>query len=147
MTDKTAEQLIAEHNQIEDWLKGETKRFNKFMAPHKARLEEIGNKLLALSNEQKWESIRTDAGTAYRSTLMNSSIDAEKPYSNKDGVIVFGREAVLDFCLENWSDYGSDMLMVQAQKDAIKRYMEEHSGEPPPGIKVGFFTRINIRRS
>jgi len=25
--------------------------------------------------------------------------------------------------------------------------MEENAGKPPPGIKIGFFTRVNIRRS
>ena len=151
--DKTAEQLIAEHNKLDDWFKAETKRFAEFMAPHKQRLEDIGNQLLALSNLQKWDSIRTEEGTAYRSTLLNISVSPDgPPYTSNgpDGVLkgqVVGREALLDFALDHWDDIGNDLLLISAQKDAVKRYMEAHDGQPPPGIKTGFFTRINIRRS
>jgi hypothetical protein len=150
---KTAEQLIAEHNKLDEWLKAETKRFAEFMAPHKQRLEDIGNQLLALSNLQKWDSIKTEEGTAYRSTLLNVQVSPEGlPYTSNgpDGVLkgqVVGREALLDFALDHWDDIGNDLLLISAQKDAVKRYMEAHDGQPPPGIKTGFFTRINIRRS
>ena len=146
--DQTAEQLIAEHNKLDDWLKAETKRFGEFLKPHKERLESIGNQLLALSNTQKWDSIKTDAGTAYRSTLLNVSVSPDGgPYKNSEGNIVIGREALLDFALDHWDDIGNDLLLVSAQKDSVKRYMEANEGRPPPGVTVAWWTRINIRRS
>ena len=145
--DQTAEQLIAEHNKLDDWLKAETKRFGEFLKPHKERLESIGNQLLALSNTQKWDSIKTDAGTAYRSTLLNVSVSPDGlPYERGEGKSI-GREALLDFALDHWDDIGNDLLLVSAQKDAVKKYMEANEGKPPPGIVTGWFTRINIRRS
>lgn len=142
------EELIAAHHKIDDWIKAQTKAFAEHVKPHKARLEEIENQLLALSNAQKCNSFKTDAGTAYRSTLMNLSISPEgSSYTNSDGNVVIGREALLDFALENWNEIGNDLLLISAQKDAVKRYMEDHAGAPPPGIKVGFFTRINVNRS
>jgi hypothetical protein len=145
--DLTAEQLIAEHNKLDEWIKGEAKRFGEFLKPHKDRLEAIGNQLLALSNTQKWDSIRTDAGTAYRSTLLNISVSPEGlPYETDKGASV-GREALLDFALDHWDDIGNDLLLISAQKDAVKKYMEDHEGKPPPGIKTSWFTRINIRKS
>lgn len=143
----TAEQLITEHNKLEEHIKAETKRFADFMKPHKDRLEAIGNELLALSNLQKWDSIKTDAGTAYRSTLLNVSVSPDGlPYTvnSQDHV---GREALLDFALDHWDDVGNDLLLVSAQKDAVRKYMEANEGKPPPGVKVGWFTRINIRKS
>lgn len=143
----TAEQLIAEHNKLEEHVKAETKRFSDFMKPHKDRLEEIGNQLLALSNTQKWDSIRTDAGTAYRSTLLNVSVSPDGlPYETDKGASV-GREALLDFALDHWDDIGNDLLLVSPQKDSVKRYMEANEGKPPPGVKTSWFTRINIRKS
>ena len=143
----TAEQLIAEHNKLEEHVKAETKRFSDFMKPHKDRLKEIGNQLLALSNTQKWDSIRTDAGTAYRSTLLNVSVSPDGlPYETERGASV-GREALLDFALDHWDDIGNDLLLVSPQKDAVKKFMEANDGKPPPGCKVGWFTRINIRKS
>ena len=145
--DQTAEQLIAAHNALDDWLKAETKRFGEFMKPHKERLEAIGNQLLALSNTQKWDSIKTDAGTAYRSTLLNVSVSPDGlPYERGEEKSI-GREALLDFALDHWDDIGNDLLLVSAQKDAVKKYMEANEGKPPPGIVTGWFTRINIRRS
>lgn len=145
--DQTAEQLIAEHNKLDDWLKAETKRFGEFLKPHKERLEAIGNQLLALSNTQKWDSIKTDAGTAYRSTLLNVSVSPDGlPYERGEEKSI-GREALLDFALDHWDDIGNDLLLVSAQKDAVKKYMEANEGKPPPGIVTGWFTRINIRRS
>lgn len=150
---QTAEALIAEHNKLEEWLKGENKRFGEHCKPYKDRLEVIGNQLLALSNQQKWDNIKTAEGTAYRSTLLNVSISPDgAPYtsSGPDGVLkgqVVGREALLDFCLDNWEDVGNDLLLISAQKDAVRRYMEQNAGKAPPGIVTSFFTRINIRRS
>ncbi len=145
--DQTAEQLIAEHNKLDDWLKAETKRFGEFLKPHKERLEAIGNQLLALSNTQNWDSIKTDAGTAYRSTLLNVSVSPDGlPYERGEEKSI-GREALLDFALDHWDDIGNDLLLVSAQKDAVKKFMEANEGKPPPGIVTGAFTRINIRRS
>jgi len=145
--ERTAEQLIEEHNKLDDFIKAETKRFGEFMKPHKERLEAIGNELLALSNLQKWENIRTDAGTAYRSTLLNVSVSPEGlPYETDKGTSI-GREALLDFALDHWDDIGNDLLLISPQKDAVKKYIESHEGKPPPGVTISFFTRINVRRS
>lgn len=146
--DLTVEQLIVEHTKVDDWIAAETKRFAEFMKPHKERLLQISNQLLALSNTQGWESIRTDSGTAYRSTLLNASVSPDgAKYTNQQGQEVVGREALLDFALDNWETIGNDLLLISAQKDAIKRYMESNNGTPPPGVLVNWFARINIRRS
>lgn len=143
-----AEQLITEHNKLEEFIKAETKRFGEHMKLHKDRLEEIGNQLLALSNTQKWESIRTDAGTAYRSTLLNVSVSPEgAPYQVEGQNDRIGREALLDFALDHWDDFGNDLLLISAQKDAVKKFMEANEGKPPPGTKISWFTRINIRKT
>jgi hypothetical protein len=143
----TAAQLIAEHNKLDDFIKAETKRFGEFMKPHKGRLEEIGNQLLALSNTEKWQNVKTEEGTAYRSTLLNVSVSAEGLPYESNGQQVVGREALLDFALDHWDEIGNDLLLVAPQKDAVRRYMESHEGKPPPGLAISWFTRINVNRS
>ena len=145
----TANDLIAEEIKIDDFIKAQSKAFGEFLKPHKARQEEIQNLLLALLNQQQVDSIKGDAGTAYKSNILNVGIDAEgtEPYVKPDnGVEERGREAFLDFSLDNWETFGQDGLMFSAQKDAVKKWIEEH-GKPPPGIKISYFTRVNIRRS
>jgi hypothetical protein len=147
----SAEQLISEHFAIQDKIKEATKLFTEYLAPAKKRLEEIDGALLALLNEQKSKdsskaSMSTDAGTAYLSHLMNVSVDPEAtPYTNEAGEVQTGRMALLDYCLANWDAFGSEMLLVQPQKDAVKQHLEEKG--PVPGLRIGYFTRVNIRRS
>jgi hypothetical protein len=140
----TAESLIAERVDIDDKLKAASKKFAEFCAPWKARVEAIDIELMTILNAMGDDkaSISTDAGTAYKSHLLNVSID---PEGEKYGEQV-GRMALLDFCLANWDTIGADLLLVQPQKDAVKAYMEAHDGKPPPGLKIGWFTRVNVRR-
>jgi hypothetical protein len=151
MTDKpTAESLIAERIDLDDKLKAASKKFAEFCAPWKARIEAIDGELMGILNAMGDEkaSISTDAGTCYKSHLLNVSIDPEgAPYVNDLGQEQVGRMALLDWALENWETYGADILLVQAQKDTVRRYMDEHEGQVPPGLKHSFFTRVNVRRS
>ena len=146
--DQTAEQLIAEHNKLDDWIKAESKRFSEFLKPHKDRLEAIGNQLLALSNTQGWQNFVSEKGygTAYRSTLLKISVSPEGLPYEREGQASVGREALLDFALDHWDDIGNDLLLVSAQVGAVRKYMEEHEGKPPPGITTSWFTRINVNR-
>lgn len=145
----TAESLIAERVDLDDKLKAASKKFAEFCAPWKARVEAIDGELMNLLNAMGDDkaSISTDAGCAYKSHLLNVSIDPEgAPYVNDLGQEQVGRMALLDWALENWETYGADILLVQAQKDTVKRYIDENGG-PPPGLKIGYFTRVNVRRS
>lgn len=146
----TAEQLIAERFALDDKIKAATKILSAHVAPLKERMEEIDAALMVLLNQMGDDkaSISTDVGTAYKSHLLNVSIDPEgAPYVNAAGEEQVGRMALLDWALENWNESGADLLLVQAQKDAVKVFMEAHEGKPPPGLKTSWFTRVNVRRS
>ncbi len=130
----TAADLIAEHTKLDDWCAAETKRFGEHLAPHKKRMDAIKATLLEMLNEQKTNSMSTDNGTAYISTITTPK--------------VIDRDKYLDFVNENWDDIGNELLQVGApQKDALKQYLEDHQNQPPPGIDVSYFNRLNIRRS
>ena len=149
---KTAEELITEFLSLKDWMAAEAKRFNEHMSPYKARSEAIENELLAMLNALGGDGkamLSSDAGTAYKSTIMDVSISPEGiGYCPRDSnEQKTGREALLDFALDNWDEIGNELLLFKAQKDAVKKYMEEHDGLPPPGLVINYFTRCNIRRS
>jgi len=147
----TAEELITEHFDLQDKIKEANKRVAELLAPHKARLEAIDAELHAMLNALGTgdkANLSTDAGTAYISNLLNVGIDPDsESYVNSEGEKQIGRMALLDWALENWATYGADILMVQAQKDTVRRYMEDHEGRPPPGLKISWFRKVNIRRS
>lgn len=146
------EQLVKRYIELDDWLGAEEKKFKTFMAPHNLTLEVIKNEFLRRLNERKSDSSKTEYGTAYKTTVYNLSItpeDTAPHVRNIDGQISEsrGREALLDFALDNWDTVGNELLMINAQKDAVKRWMEEHEGNPPPGVKMVPYIKVNIRKS
>ncbi len=146
----TAEQLITERFALDDKIKAAAKLLADHVAPLKTRIEQIDVELMTLLNglgTGTKASISTDIGTAYVSHLLNVSVDPEgQPYVNVGGESQVGRMALLDFALEHWEEIGSELLLVQPQKDAVKKYMEEHEGKAPPGLKTSWFPRVNVRR-
>ena len=130
----SAADLIKEHTTLDDWIAAETKRFGEHLAPTKKRCDEIKGILLGMMHEQKQNSMSTDNGTAYISTITTPK--------------VIDRDKYLDFVNENWESIGNELLQVGApQKDALKQYLEDNKNQPPPGIEVNYFNRVNIRRS
>jgi hypothetical protein len=134
MSKLSAADLIAEHTKLDDWIASETKRFGEHLAPHKKRMEEIKASLLGMLNEQKANSFATESGTCYISTITTPK--------------VIDRDKYLDFVNEHWDEVGGEMLQVGSpQKDCLKTWLEENNNQPPPGVEVSYFNRVNIRRS
>lgn len=134
MNEPTASDLIQEHTVLDDWCTAESKRFTDHLAPAKARQDEIKNKLNELMLGQGVNSLKTDHGTAYKSTIVTPK--------------VVDRDAYLRAVLDKWTEFGNEMLQLSApQKDAVTNYMEQHNGQLPPGVQTSSFSRINIRRS
>jgi hypothetical protein len=133
MTEKTPADLIKDRIQLDAWLKHERKRLEEYFAPVAKQIEDIDNKLLGMLNEQKCDSFKTEHGTAYKSNILNVKVE--------------NRDALIDYAMDNWDEIGNELLMVSAQKDAVKNYMDAHDGKTPPGLSTSWFTRVNIRRA
>ena len=132
-SDLSDDALIAENFKIEDLIKAAQAKFNEWAEPHKFRLKEIEDTLFARLAERKADSTKTDSGTAYISNILNTKIE--------------NREANIDFMMDNWEAWGSDMIQVNVTKDAVKRYLDENNGVLPPGVSISHFSRLNIKRS
>ena len=129
---KTAEQLIEETVALKDKIKKADEQYAKFCSAWKEKIKENENKLLALLNEQNLQNVRSDSGTAFKSVITSYK--------------VVDRDTVLKLILDNWQDFGNEMLMFNVQADAVKKYVQEH-GRLPEGITSDSFVRVNIRRS
>lgn len=128
----TAEQLIEETIAIKDKLKNAGEQFDKFCKPWKDTIKENENKLLALLIEQNLQNVRSDSGTAFKSVITSYK--------------VVDRDTVLKTILDNWQNFGNEMLQFSVQADAVKKYVQEN-GRLPEGVTSDSFTRVNIRRS
>lgn len=133
MSQFTDAQLVEQYLQLKAYVASRSEVFDAEMKPYKDGMATIENAFLARLNERGAENTKTDAGTAYKSTLLN--------------VKVVDRDALLEFCTGHWQDIGSEMLQAGASKDAVKTYLDKSGGEPPPGVEIAYFTRVNIRRT
>lgn len=90
-------------------------------------MRKIEGMLLDQLNTIGAESVRTSAGTCYKSI--------------KTSAIVSSRDEFMPFALEN-----PQFLESRANKTAVEEYLET-TGELPPGVRVTRAVTVNIRRS
>lgn len=129
----TPADLIQHYHQLSGWLDTESKRLEEYYKPHRVKLEEIKNQLLAMLNEQNLDSFKSEHGTAYKSEITTPKI--------------IDKEKFLDFVLEDWGNRGELLQIAAPQKSAFENYMQENNGALPPFTEVSKFIRLNIRRS
>jgi putative component of toxin-antitoxin plasmid stabilization module len=109
---------------------------DKLRQKHKAEVAQIDNllerieaSLLADFKKEGIESVRTECGTAYRTTRTSAGVadwDAVLSYIQANGL---------------WS-----MLERRVSKEAVAQFREEHD-ELPPGVNWREEVVVNVRRS
>ncbi len=152
----TPADLVKAHQELRTWADAQTKAFNEHMAPYRQKLDDYTNALLKTALEQKVDSFKTEFGTAYISRGFAHKVDPNAPatYTNPEtGEVSTGREALLDWMLDNWNDYGAEWASVNIAIDGVKAYIEktktpEHpEGLLPPGISIERWQRLQIRKA
>lgn len=128
MAEPTDLQLIERYTKLRDFVADAKKKHLAQTKPYTDGLETIEQALMARLIERGADNTKTDAGTAYKVTLLN--------------VKVTDREKFLEYALNG----GDDMLLASAQKDAVRDYIDQHQA-PPPGVEVTYFTNVNVRKN
>lgn len=145
--------LIAEFHTLKAFAEEKSKLFAEYIKPTNTRMEEIRQLLHGKALFDKVNGFPTDAGTAYLSTIVTHQIDPESTYTNAEGRTSVGRDALLDWLLDYWDDYGSEGMQLNVSKEIIQKWMDDHTDDPawndkpPPGLKLDRFKRINIKQS
>ncbi len=124
--------LIAENFKLEDEVKAGTAKLNEWAKPKKERIAEIENEIQRRLIERGADSTRTDAGTAYISHLLNAKVE--------------DNGSLFDWAADHWGEIGADVKLNIALA-IVKNYMEQNAGNPPPGMSVSYYSRLNIKRS
>ena len=134
MTDIAA--LVTEHQKIRAHLDVQSKAFSEYCKPYNLQLEQIQAQITASMTEQGIKSFKTDTGTAILSEINTAKIKPDE------------RDAFIDMCLDNWDEYGGEMLQIGAPKaEAVRHYMDEHEGNLPPHVEMSTFLRFSIRKA
>ena len=134
MTDIAA--LVSEHQKIRAFVDQQAKIFSDWCKPYNAQMEAIQSQITAAMTEQGLKSVKTDTGTAILSEITSAKIIPDE------------RDAYIDMCLDNWQEFGGEMLVIGAPKaDAVRSYMDAHEGRLPPHIAIDKFLRFSIRKA
>lgn len=128
MTVPTASDLIKKYIELRDATERITDRYNKEVQPYKEGLELIENLLTEEINRLDGQAIKTQHGTAYRSTVTSFR--------------VIDRETWLNWVI---NENKRDMLTTNVAKDAVKDYIEATS-TTPPGLSTTSIFKTNVRR-
>jgi hypothetical protein len=122
--------MIAKHNELLAFVETENAAHDERMKPFNDAIGAIKNACLAFLQEQNAQNFKTDDGTAYQVTTMSVKVD--------------NPAAFLDFVIK---DKHPEFLSPQVLKDPVRDWLDKSNGVPPPGVKIDFFTKCNIRRS
>jgi hypothetical protein len=125
----SAAQLIKKYIECRNSIAKLTARYDDEMAPYKDGMALLEGMLAEEINRLEGQSIKTEFGTAYRSTVTSFR--------------VADRETWLNWVFDHNQ---RDMLTTHVAKDAIKDYTEAKGGTPP-GLNVTTIYKINVRGS
>jgi hypothetical protein len=129
---ETDAQLIEFHQKLKAKAASMKEVFANEIKPYDDGMETIETELMRRLIERGAKNTKTEHGTAYMVDLLN--------------IKVVDRDAFLRFCTQYWDTIGAEMLNVSALKDPVKNFMNG-SKEPPPGLELSTFTRLNVRRT
>lgn len=128
--------LVTERQQLRTYIDGETARLSEFLKSYREQMQKLDAEITAMMTQQKITSMKTDTGTAILSHIDSMSIIPEE------------RDAYIDWCLDNWQEYGGEMLQISSPKvAAVRAYMESHEGHLPPHVKKETTVQFSIRKA
>lgn len=139
MTDKTPvntpplpdsiDELVGQMVKLRDTLKEADEAHKAKTAVARAYKEQIEGKLLEKLNEIGGESVKTEHGTAYRTTRRSASIADGDAFRS----FVIGNDAY-------------DLVDWRANANAVDDFIKS-AGTPPPGVNFSTAFTVGVRRS
>lgn len=99
------------------------------LRPYDEALTKLEGQVLSIMFDTGMESIRTESGTAYKTT--------------RTSVTIADKSAFMDY-IKSHQDF--EMLDVRANKTAVEGYLAEHQ-DLPPGVNIVRENAVNFRRA
>lgn len=121
-------QRIAEYVRCRDQIKVIEERHKTELAPLKELQDMLGGWLQSALDKAGADSIKSLAGTAYKTQKFTASLADPK--------------AFMDFVIENAL---FDLMDRKANVTAVKEYVEQN-GSLPPGVKLSAIETVGVRR-
>ena len=134
----TAALLVKKYIEIRDFLAAKAEERDAADKPYREAMTAIEGALAIEMDRLQCDSIKTEFGTPYRSTIVTPKVTDRDKFMQAvvDDVVDFGAEAE-----------SLKFFTAAISKEAVKAYMEDHADALPPGVEVTSFKKLNIRRS
>jgi hypothetical protein len=98
--------------------------------PYSLAMETLENDFLDEMNKQNLQNLKgSNGGVAYKTTIMQCTME--------------DRSALVRHVMSDPAAF--DVFTNSLAKDFVKTFVEEHK-EPPPGVKVTYLTKVNVRK-
>lgn len=123
-------ELIKKFIELRDFKEARTKQFEADLKPYTDAMAAIENAVSAQIIEMGGESIKTEHGTAYRTTVM--------------AVKMADRETFMRFVGADFTER-QKFLTSAVTKDEVKEYIELNKAKPP-GLDIAEIHKTNFRR-
>lgn len=128
MTEVTIGAMIDRYKEIEAYVDAEQADHDKRIKPYLDAMKLINAQVLGHLQANGMQNYKTEEGNcAYQQTIMSAKVD------NRAEFLQFAAEHV-------------DFLQAGVMKEPVKDYLDKNNGTPPPGVKVEFITKCNIRK-
>lgn len=124
-------EMIQQFIKLRDHVAAKTAEFEASLKPYKDGMAAIENAVSTQIIELGGESIKTEFGTAYRTTVM--------------AVKMADRETFMKFVADDW-DARNAFLTSAVTKEEVKEWVEQNNALPP-GLDVTYIHKTNFRRS
>lgn len=130
MTEPTDAALVEQYIKLRDKKAAMKKAYEESLEPYDKALDSIEGVMHKRLLERGADSVRTEFGTAFKSTLTKYRV------ADKD--------AFKGFVIENraWN-----LLSADVDKDAAIEWAKEHEGVPPPGVDVTQIIDVKFRKA
>lgn len=124
----TIQEVVSAYIKLRDQKTAVKTRHSEELAPINSKMYRLESWLLNQLNSSGSESVRTDAGTVYKSVRTSAKVE--------------DWDVVLDYILANNLTH---MLEKRVSKAAVEEFVEAQ-GEAPPGVSINREVCVNIRR-
>jgi hypothetical protein len=125
----TAAELIKKYIELRDTVDKLTLEFEASLDLYKQAMQTIEGIVTEQINRLGGQSIKTEYGTAYRSTTLQTK--------------VADRDIWLNFIFEHNQ---RQFLTTNVNKEAIRDWLEAHANQGPPGLDITTVIKTSFRR-
>lgn len=137
----TAEEMVARYIAYRDYITAEKAKFEEHIAKYKQAMTTLEACAALLMAKTKQRGLSTTAGTAFQKTHTRIKCTNRKEWLDFVWAQALAAETEEDVEAA-WSG-----ITAHINTDFVESWMANHEGQPPPGVGVERFVKVEFRKA